>query len=140
MTFPLPAHTLIPHRGGMCCIDNVLSVQGQQVLASVKLHDRHLLLSEDGTLDRCGFIELAAQAACALKGIEAVAGSGSATALLASVNNFQVSGDARIGETLLISVAITTELAGLSLLEFSVACGPRLLASGQLKVFYQADN
>lgn len=140
MTFPLPAQNLIPHRGRMCCIDSILSAGGQQVQASVTLHADHLLLSESGTLDRCGYIELAAQAACGLKGIDANASRASATALLASVNNYRIFDDAKTGETLLIFAAITTELAGLSMLEFNVACGQRLLASGQLKVFYQADN
>lgn len=140
MIFPLSAQSLIPHREGMCCIDSLLSIEGPRVQASVKLHPDHLLLDENGTLDRCGYIELAAQAACALKGVDAAKGRESATALLASVNNFQLFDDAGTGETLLISVAITTELADLSMLEFNVACGQRLLARGELKVFYQADN
>lgn len=140
MTFPLPARSLIPHREGMCCIDSILSVEGQQVQASVTLHPDHLLLGEDGLLDRCGYIELAAQAACGLKGVDTCAGSASATVLLASVDHYRVVDDAKMGETLLIGVAITTELAGLSMLEFNVSCGQRLLARGQLKVFYQTDN
>ncbi|MFG1175114.1 hypothetical protein AAFN90_16295 [Erwiniaceae bacterium CAU 1747] len=140
MTFPVPAQGLIPHREGMCCIDSILNVEGQQVQASVTLHGDHLLLNEDGLLDRCGYVELAAQAACGLKGADAAAGRASATALLASVNHYRIFDDAKMDETLLICVAITTELAGLSMLDFNVTCGPRLLASGQLKVFYQADN
>lgn len=140
MAFPLPARSLIPHREGMCCIDSILNVADKQVQASVTLHQHHLLLDERGALDPCGFIELAAQAACALKGVHAASGQDTASALLASINHFQVFDDARIGETLLINVTITTELAGLSLLKFDVACGQRLLAHGQLKVFYQADH
>lgn len=139
MTFPIPARGLIPHRGGMCCIDTILSVELLKVQASVVLDADHLLLNGGRVLDRSGFIELAAQAACALKGT-ASAGRGSATALLASVNNFQVYDDARIGETLLIRVEITTELAAMSLLNFNVVCGQRLLATGQLKVFYRAEH
>jgi len=140
MIFPISARGLIPHREGMCCIDTILSVERHKVQACVVLHADHLLLSGGRTLDRSGFIELAAQAACALKGTDTDADRGSATALLASVNNFQVYEDARVGETLLIRVEITTELAAMSLLNFNVVCGQRLLATGQLKVFYRAEN
>ncbi|MTD26914.1 hypothetical protein [Erwinia sorbitola] len=140
MKFPLRAETVIPHRAGMCCIDSLLSITPQQVTACVTLHPQHLLLTASGMLDRSGFIELAAQAACGLKGASAKGRQDAAIALLGGVNNFNVCEDAWVNQTLMIYVTISGEVAKLSLLDFRIECESRLLASGELRVFYQAET
>ena len=140
MKFPLPAKEVLPHRGGMCCIDTLLEATSQKVIACVTLHPQHLLLNNNTTLDRSGFIELAAQAACGLKGMGAGDKRANVTALLGGVSHFQVFEDAKVAQTLMIYVSMSGEVAGISLLNFHIDCNERLLASGELKVFYQAEK
>ncbi|MBD8106498.1 hypothetical protein [Erwinia persicina] len=139
MKFPLPAREVVPHRGGMCCIDTLLDATSQKVIACVTLHPQHRLLNNNTTLDRSGFIELAAQAACGLKGIAGEEQT-NVTALLGGVSHFQVFEDATVNQTLMIYVFISGEIAGISLLNFHIDCNECLLASGELKVFYQAEK
>ncbi|BDH44688.1 hypothetical protein TUM12370_07320 [Salmonella enterica subsp. enterica serovar Choleraesuis] len=135
--FPIPAAKYLPHREAMCCIDEILDCRGAAIKAGVTLHSDHVLLTAQGILERSGFIELAAQAGCALMGLSVPEGEMPASAWLAGVQDFEVVQDAKTNDTLIIDAAITRELAEIRVLDFKITTQNQLLATGSLKVFYQ---
>lgn len=135
--FPLSAAPYLPHREAMCCIDQLLACDKISVIAGVTLRPDHVLLTDEGLLERNGFVELAAQAGCALVGYGTEGGQMPASAWLAGVQDFVVHGDAKTHDELVISAAIVRELGEIRVLDFSITAQQQLLATGSLKVFYQ---
>lgn len=136
---PLEAQRLLPHRGRMCCIDELVSLAASEAEATALLRPGHVLLDGQGFMDPCGFIELAAQTAGAMQGA-LTAGAAPDLAMLAGVQKVVVKGRARVGDRLRINVTLLGELEGMSSLQFIVSLeteeGPaEALAEGRLKVF-----
>lgn len=138
VTFPIKAESYLPHRGAMCCIDEILDSTESAISVKTLLHPEHALLTGEGVLERSGFIELAAQAGCALMGLTASSEQSSAVALLVGVQDVVVHHDAVVDDILLISVCITSEISEIRLVDFEIENQQHLLATGTLKVFYQA--
>lgn len=145
LTFPIQAVTLLPHRPPMLCIDTLLSASENEAEAVVTLHPGHMLLHQ-GRLHESGFIELAAQAAGAMKGYnEKKENRPVRDGFLAAVQKFSCAGAAREGDTLHITVKLVAEMGGVSLLETQIsrnaASGCRdVLAHGKLKVFIVPED
>ena len=118
----------------MCCIDTLLYCDESTIRSEVLLRPGHTLL--DGlTLDRAGFIELAAQTAGLSQGLALKEqGAPPALGMLVGVQGFEVIADARQGDTLCISVTKEAELGNIHVLAFSVHRQATLLAQGRLKV------
>lgn len=139
VTFPVKAESYLPRRGAMCCIDEILDSVSGVVSVKTTLHPEHVLLSGERVLERSGFIELAAQAGCALMGMAANSEElASVVVLLVGVQDFIVHHDALLNDVLLISVCIMSEISEIRLVDFKIGNRQRLLATGTLKVFYQA--
>jgi len=138
LLLPIPhrAEQLLPHKKRMCCIDNLIALHDQEAVAEVFLHPEHILLNGEGMLDRCGFIELAAQTAGVLHAAKMdPSGAAPRLAMLTGVQNFIVHADAFAGDKLNIYVSIIGEIVDMSSLLFSIGRGDELLAEGRLKVF-----
>ena len=129
------AGTLLPHTGAMCCIDVLTCCDAKTTRAEVVLRPGHALL-DGSTLDRAGFVELAAQTAGLLQGL-ALREKGLAPGLgmLVGIQGFEVIEDAHAGDTLCISVTREAELSDVHILGFSVHRQESLLAKGCLKVY-----
>jgi Predicted 3-hydroxylacyl-(acyl carrier protein) dehydratase len=133
--FPIQAETLLPHKGAMCCIDSLLFFDGKTIRSEVSIRPDHALLDGD-TLDRSGFIELAAQTAGLLQGLGLrEKGESPLMGMLVGVQNFEILADARLGDTLCVSVTRDVELADIHVFVFTVIRQEMLLAKGQLKVY-----
>jgi predicted hotdog family 3-hydroxylacyl-ACP dehydratase len=138
--FPIPAADLLPHAPPMLCIDALLSASATGATASAHLGPDHILLHA-GALTRPGHVELAAQTAGAMKGFaEKQLGLPVKKGFLAAAQDFSFLRDAKEVDTLRITVALTAEVAGVSLLEAAIyreTAGdePELLSKGKLKVF-----
>ena len=138
--FPVPAHDLLPHAAPMLCIERLLRASETEAEAETVLFPGHLLL-HDGRLTEAGFVEIAAQAAGAMKGYwETRRGLPPRKGFLAAAQDFVFPGEAEAGDILLVAVAVVAEVAGISLIEASISReGPdgsrEVLAQGKLKVF-----
>ena len=133
--FPQKASTLLPHEGAMCCIDTLTYCDTKTTTAEVHLRPDHALL-DGSTLDRAGFIELAAQTAGLLQGLVLQEkGLPPALGMLVGVQHLEIVTDAKGGDTLCITVIREAELGDVHVLTFSVHCGETLLAQGRLKVY-----
>ena len=133
--FPVDARRLLPHAGPMCCIDRLLSSSKTAAVAEVMLTDGHSLLDGD-TLDRPGYVELAAQTAGAMQGFDQyIQGLPPKFGYLVGVQDFYIHADARRGDRLRLEVSIEAELGEVTVLSARVCCEDALLAEGRLKVY-----
>lgn len=136
LSFPCDAEQLLPHKGRMCCIDKLVTLDEQEATAEVVLEANHILLNSKGQFERCGFIELAAQTAGAMQGAQMlIQQTIPSLAMLAGIQHFTVHADAKLGDTLIIEINILGELDGMSSLSFNIKRENQLLAEGRLKVF-----
>lgn len=143
-TLPLAAAALLPHKSRMCCIDRLVEFSESSATAEAELRPGHILLNNDGAMEPCGFIELAAQTAGAMYGAGSAAGSVS-LAMLTSVQKVAIFGDARLNDALRITVTVIGELEGMLSLQFTIhnqtsAAGDMpLLAQGRLTAYVPED-
>lgn len=140
LSLPLPAAGLLPHEGRMCCIDSLLHEEADSAVVAVTLKAGHALVT-DGVLDKAGFIELAAQAAGARQGyVRKKQNLPPGAGLLVGAQDFVFFEDAYLGDTLEISVHLTGEFRGVSVITASIRRGIDELAAGKLKVFEPSSN
>lgn len=140
LTLPAPAADLLPHEGRMCCIDTLLHEEGDNAVAAVVLQPGHALVT-DGTLDRAGFIELAAQTAGARQGyVRKKKNLPPGAGFLVGAQEFVFAHDAHTGDALEIFVELTGEFRGVSVITASIRRGNEELARGKLKVFEPPSN
>lgn len=134
-SFPFEARALLPHAGPMCCIDTLLASSKTGATAEVLLAPGHSLLRGE-TLDGAGYVELAAQTAGAMQGYDLyIQKLPPKPGFLVGVQDFLIHEEARAGDTLRVTVALTAELAEVSVLSAEVFRDGSLLAEGKLKVF-----
>lgn len=135
MIFPFDVGPLLPHAGPMQCIDSLLAWSKRDAAAEVTLTADHALVC-DGVLHPSGYVELAAQTAGAMQGYDQYLQDLPPKAgFLVGAQDFVFHGEARIGDTLRVDVAIYAELGDMTVLTASVSRGGALLAEGRLKVF-----
>lgn len=140
MLLPLPAITLLPHKGPMCCLDVLIHATTTTAKAMVTLTPGHVLLQEGGMITPAGYIELAAQTAGALQGYEQLQSStGPRTGYLVAVQNFEVLAPAYVENILIISVVVQKELEGVSIILAEVLHNGHILAHCKLKVFVKEE-
>ncbi|MDR1360188.1 MAG: hypothetical protein LBJ82_04320 [Deltaproteobacteria bacterium] len=119
----------------MCCIDRLLESSKTAAAAEVTLAAGHSLLRGE-TLDGAGYVELAAQTAGSMQGYDLhIQNLPPKPGFLVGVQNFHIHEEARVGDTLRITVALTAEMAEVSVLSAAVFRNGRLLAEGRLTVF-----
>ncbi|MDR2124244.1 MAG: hypothetical protein LBP38_04580 [Desulfovibrio sp.] len=138
--FPAPVGELLPHALPMLCIDSLVNVSSESAEVLVHLGPDHILL-RDGLLSEVGYVELAAQAAGAMKGYaEKLLGLPVREGFLVAVQDFSIFSRARQGQTLRISLSRLAEMSGVNLLETTIrpdspGTSQDPLAWGKLKVF-----
>lgn len=130
--------TLLPHAGRMRCVDRLVSHAVTEGVAETVLRPGHILLC-DGFLDPAGYVELAAQAAGAVRGYtRRLEGREPDMGYLAGVQEFAFHEEARQGDTLRMEIDTVAELGNVSVLSAVISCEGRVLAEGSLKVFTAA--
>lgn len=105
--------------------------------ATVELRKDNPFLRPDGLLERVAYVEFMAQ--CFAAGAGALARRmetpPAAWGYLAALRDITVHADARLGETLAVSVALVAALGPVTVLDGEVRSANTLLATGQFKVF-----
>lgn len=139
---PAEATALLPHKGRMCCIDTLVACREDGAEALAALRPGHALLDAAGRMDSFGFIELAAQAAGAMHGMQA-GENRPELAMLVGVQKFAARGVARLGDALRISVSVLGSIEDMLSLGFTVGkdgLDDAPLAEGRLSVFVPRAN
>ncbi|MCL1985622.1 MAG: 3-hydroxyacyl-ACP dehydratase [Betaproteobacteria bacterium] len=128
---------LLPHRAPMLLLSGLEAFSEAGARATAELREGNPFLLPDGRLERAAYAELMAQ--CFAAGAGALARRteepAAAFGYLAGLRDIVVHGDARLGETLAVSVCIVAALGAVTVLEGEVRRADTLLATGQLKIF-----
>jgi len=135
---PLPLEELLPHRPPMLLLSRLDAFSAEGAQAAAELREGNPFLRPDGLLERAAYAELMAQ--CFAAGAGAVARQTetppAAWGYLAALRDVAISGDARCGDSLTVSVRLTASLGRITVMEGEVrSATDALLATGQLKVF-----
>jgi len=122
----------------MLLLSSLDAFSAEEARATADLREGNPFLRPDGLLDRAAYAELMAQ--CFAAGAGALARQTetppAALGYLAALRDVVIHGDARLGDTLTVSVKLVTTLGPVSVLEGEVrSAADTLLATGQLKVF-----
>lgn len=138
LQLPMNTASLLPHAGRMRCVDRLVAHAVTKGVAETVLCPGHMLL-RDGVLDPAGYVELAAQAAGAVRGYtERLQGREPDMGYLVGVQEFRIHEEARQGDALRMEIDTVAELGNVSVLSAVISCEGRVLAEGTLKVFTAA--
>ncbi len=133
---PTPAEPLVPHCGTMSLIDTLLVAEEGRGLCRTTLCKGHLLLGDDGLMDRCGFVELGAQAHAVSEGYHlARAGLPFPVGYLVGVQSFECLADAREGDELTIETESLGTFEGFGVVQATIRRGEETLAQGRIKLY-----
>lgn len=133
---PTPAEPLLPHCGTMSLIDTLLSSEDGRGRCRTTLRKGHPLLGDDGLMDRCGFVELGAQAHAASEGYHlACAGLPFPVGYLVGVQGFECLADAREGDELTIDTESLGTFDGFGVVLATITRGDETLAQGRIKLY-----
>jgi predicted hotdog family 3-hydroxylacyl-ACP dehydratase len=133
---------LLPHRAPMLLLSRLDAFSEEGARATAELREGNPFLRPDGLLERAAYAELMAQ--CFAAGAGALARRAekppAAWGYLAGLRDIAMHGDARLGETLAVSVSIVAALGPVTVLEGEVRSADALLATGQCKIFIPEEE
>lgn len=136
IALPALAEKFVPHCGTMSLIDTLLVAEDGRGRCRTTLRKGHLLLGDDGLMDRCGFVELGAQAHAASEGYHlARAGLPFPVGYLVGVQGFECLADAREGDELTIDTESLGTFEGFGVVMATVRRGEETLAQGRIKLY-----
>jgi radical SAM protein with 4Fe4S-binding SPASM domain len=137
---PMPAEDLIPQKDPMRVVDRLVSVTPESAVVEVQVSSTPFV-SGNGCLDETVHFELMAQSVAAMNGYQHRGNNGKpANGLLLGARNLKILGEARVGDTLRVSVVRHEEFEGFSIIRGTVHRGDVLLASGEIKVWTTPAN
>jgi predicted hotdog family 3-hydroxylacyl-ACP dehydratase len=128
---------IVPHRAPMLLLSRLDAFSEEGARATVELREGNPFLRADGLLERAAYAEIMAQCFAAGAGALARRAEKPPTGwgYLAALRDIAVHADARLGETLAVSVTLVAALASVTVVEGEVRSADRQLATGQLKIF-----
>lgn len=133
---PASADRLLPHEPPMVYIDRLLEADEERGLCETILTAGHMLLDENGMMDRSAFIELAAQSFAALKGWEFVRrGLPFPIGYLVGAQGFECLEDARQDDRLLIETEALGTFEGFGVVRATISRNGEVLARGKIKLY-----
>ena len=137
---PMPADRIIPHRPPMRLVDTLLSCGDDSGETEACLPAHSLLANGDGGIGEAALIELVAQSYAAVKGYNDLArGKPPGKGFLVGMRDFRITGKARAGDRLRISIKTAGVFENFAVVEGAVVRGGETLASGTLKLWLAED-
>jgi radical SAM protein with 4Fe4S-binding SPASM domain len=138
---PVAVDRIIPQQASMRVIDKLEKVAERAGEVSVTISDDMLFVREDGTLDETVYLEMIAQAMAALNGFKALGVNNKVVeGFLLGAKKLEISGTARIGDTLTISIFKYARYGDFGVVKGKVMCGDELLAQGEVKFWENKGN
>ena len=133
---PVDAARLVPHKPPMLLIDRLLEVKERASLCEMTVRADMLFVGKDGKLDDASYPEIISQAIAAQEGFRKLGSrSPQQEGFLLGVKNLAVSGSARIGDTLRISVFKVAKYGDFGIIQGEITNGDTVIARGELKVW-----
>jgi len=138
---PFPAEELIPQKGPMRLIDELVRVGERSGEASVTVSDDMPFVRGNGALDEIALFEMMAQSIAALNGFKRWGGSGSSSqGYLVGARNFEILEPARAGDTLHVSFHKEARFGNFGILEGTVSRNGAVLARGEIKIWHEGAD
>ena len=137
MTLPAPIADLIPQQPPWRIVNRILSFGERVAELESTVQPDNPFAQADGALDGAVFVELMAQAAAAMDGFRTAHRArctSTAVDRLPDAYTLEIAGTARVGDTLNIRLAKTTDHQGMGLIEGQILRGSELLARGTVTV------
>jgi predicted hotdog family 3-hydroxylacyl-ACP dehydratase len=136
LTLPLPAEAFIPHRPPMRLVETLVSYGDAGGVVEANLDADCLLVDEEGALDEAAFVELLAQGYAVIKGYDdTLHGKAISEGYLVGVRKMRITGSARAGERLLVTIRTVGSFEGFAVAEGEVVRGTETIASGSIKLW-----
>ena len=136
LALPLPVERLIPHRSVMRLVENLVSYEDGAGTVESTIGENTIFVNADGYLEEAVMVERLAQSFAALKGYsDLVRGKPIKKGYLVKINDLQVSGRAKPGGRLLVSIVNSGEIGEFTLGKGTVTCDGDRIASGDIVVW-----
>jgi len=140
MFLPVDASQLVPHKQPMLLIDRLLEIQERASLSEMIVRPDMIFVGDDGKLDEASYPEIISQAIAAQEGFRKIGSrSPQQEGFLLGIKNLAISGSARVGDTLRISVLKVARYGDFGIIQGEIRNGDTLIASGEVKV-WQGDS
>ena len=131
--FPIDAATLTPHARPMLAVDQVLSAKAGSGRVAFQARADAWYMRPDGHWDEVSGIELISQAAAAISGITPPVGaSRPPICFLAEVRQYEVHGDVRAGDALIVDIEKVAEFGGFFVTKAALQRDSAILATAEL--------
>ena len=136
LTLPMPAEAFIPHRPPMRLVDTLVSYGDAGGVVETNPAADCILVDTGGTLDEAAFVELLAQGYAVIKGYDDTLHSREISeGYLVGVRKMRITGSARAGERLLITIRTVGSFEGFAVAEGEIVRGTETIASGSIKLW-----
>ena len=133
---PSSAEQFLPHCAPMVYVDTLVSAEGDDGVCETTLAPGHMLLDEEGRMERAGFVELGAQAFAAHKGYEFTCrGLPFPIGYLVGIQGFECLGDAYEGDRLTIATTCLGTFEGFGVVRAVISRNSQVLAQGKIKLY-----
>jgi radical SAM protein with 4Fe4S-binding SPASM domain len=134
---PVAVAGLIPHGPSMRVVDELVEVGDRIAHTTYKVSGESPLVDEAGRLDDLAYVEMIAQSYAAVHGFHPPVGDTQVLqGFLLGVKNLRISGEARVGETLRISVHKAVRFGDFCFIEGRICHGDgRVIAQGEVKLW-----
>jgi predicted hotdog family 3-hydroxylacyl-ACP dehydratase len=120
----------------MVYIDTLVAAQGDDGVCETTLAPGHMLLGDDGCMERAGFVELGAQAFAAHKGYEFTCrGFPFPIGYLVGIQGFTCMEDAHEGDRLTIATSCLGTFEGFGVVQAVISRDSKVLAQGKIKLY-----
>jgi radical SAM protein with 4Fe4S-binding SPASM domain len=140
MFLPADASQLVPHKPPLLMIDRLLQIKERSSVSEMTVREDMVFVGEDGTLDNSSYAEVMSQAIAAQEGFRKLGSRNpQQEGFLLGIKNMEITGTARVGDTLRISVLKVAKLGDFGIIQGEVRNGDVLIARGELKV-WQSDG
>ncbi|HSQ77343.1 MAG TPA: radical SAM protein [Nitrospirota bacterium] len=133
---PVDAAQLVPHKPPMLLIDRLLEVKERASLSEMTIREDMVFVGEDGKLDDASYAEVISQAIAAQEGFRMLGSRNpQQEGFLLGIKDLEITGSARIGDTLRISVFKVAKFGDFGIIRGEVRKGDTPIACGEVKVW-----
>lgn len=138
---PVAVDDIIPQKPPMRVVDTLLTVAERSAQISVKILEGMPSVGENGIIDDAIYLEMMAQSIAALNGFKQMGASESAPdGFLLGAKKLEISGKARVGDTLHISVYKYARYGDFGIVKGTVSRGNHVLARGEITVWHNTGE
>lgn len=133
---PADVASYLPHRPPMLMVDELVSVGERRGTVRAVLEPDHPLVDAAGQFDETAHVELVAQSIAVINGFHQTPEERkSHRGFLMSARDFEVSGDARAGDRVEVTIKKLTKFGDFGVVHGSVRRGEEEIAQGQITVW-----